>query len=188
MIKTAKRPMEGVRSPRAASVLGMPVQHDASFGPLAGGSHALLVTYKRDGGAVPTPVWFALDLDGRLFVWTEIEAFKAKRVRRNPEALLAPCDPRGAPLGPPIAARGRVLDDPAEREHAAAIIRGHWNLGQRLFERLAPADRGPLPRVRSRGGAAQLTFAMPKEPPAVVAAVVPFRSWSWSVSPASRLT
>lgn len=137
MIKTAKRPMEGVRSPRAASVLGMPVQHDASFGPLAGGSHALLVTYKRDGGAVPTPVWFALDLDGRLFVWTEIEAFKAKRVRRNPEALLAPCDPRGAPLGPPIAARGRVLDDPAEREHAAAIIRGHWNLGQRLFERLS---------------------------------------------------
>lgn len=136
-IKAAKRPMEGVRSPQAASVLGMPVRHDASFGALAGGSHALLVTYKRDGGAVPTPVWFALDVDGRLFVWTEIEAFKAKRLRRNPEALLAPCDPRGAPLGPPIAARGRVLSDPAEREHAAAVVRRSWNLGQRLFERLS---------------------------------------------------
>lgn len=137
LVRTAKRPMDGARSPAAGSVLDMPVRNDATFAALAGRRHALLVTYKRDGGAVPTPVWFGLDGDDRLFVWTEIDAFKAKRVRRTAEALLAPCDPRGAPLGPPIAARGRVLTDAAEREHAAAVIRRSWNLGQRLFERVS---------------------------------------------------
>lgn len=136
MLKVAKRPMEGARSPNAASVLDLPLQHDASFAALDGGAHALLVTYKRDGGAVPTPVWFARDGE-RLFVWTEIGAFKAKRLRRNPDALLAPCDPRGTPLGPPILTRGRVLADPVERAHAAAVIRRSWNLGQRLFERFS---------------------------------------------------
>lgn len=111
--------MDGAKSPAAASVLELPVRHESSFALLSARSHALLVTYKRDSGAVPSPVWFALDGDDRLYVWTEVNAFKAKRVQRNPEALLAPCDGRGTPLGPPIAAR---------------VIRGSWNVWQRVFE------------------------------------------------------
>jgi uncharacterized protein len=134
VVKAAKRPMDGARSPAAASVLELPVRHESSFALLSGRSHELLVTYKRDSGALPTPVWFALDGDDRLYVWTEVNAFKAKRVQRNPEALLAPCDVRGMPLGPPIAARGRVLTDPAARDRAARVIRGSWNVWQRVFE------------------------------------------------------
>lgn len=137
VVKVLKGPMEGTRSPRAAEVLTMPVAEDASFDALRGGAHALLVTYKRNGDGVPTPVWFALEDDGRLYVWTELNAYKAKRLRRNPDALLAPCDPRGAPLGPPIAAKGRILETRAERAHAAAVIGSRWNLGQRLFEFIA---------------------------------------------------
>jgi uncharacterized protein len=133
VVKAAKRPMDGARSPAAASVLELPVRHESSFALLSGRSHELLVTYKRDSGAVPTPAWFALDGDDRLYVWTEVNAFK-KRVQRNPEALLAPCDVRGTPLGPPIAARGWVLTDPAERDRAARVIRGSWNVWQRVFE------------------------------------------------------
>ncbi|EHN09548.1 hypothetical protein PAI11_36280 [Patulibacter medicamentivorans] len=135
LIKGAKRPMEGSRSSKAASVLDLPVEH-GDFAALEGHKHVLLVTYKRDGGAVPTPVWFARDGE-RLYVWTEVEAFKAKRVRRDPRALLAPCSPIGAPLGPPIAARGRVLEAAAERDHAAQVIRRRWGIGRRLFERLS---------------------------------------------------
>ncbi|WP_320668994.1 PPOX class F420-dependent oxidoreductase [Patulibacter defluvii] len=134
LLKAAKRPMDGARSPRAASVLDQPPRHDPTFAVLDGRTHALLVTYKRDGSAVPTPVWFARDGE-RVVVWTEVGAFKAKRLRRDPRALLAPCDPRGAPLGPAVAARGRVLTDPAERTRAATVVRRSWNLGQRLFER-----------------------------------------------------
>jgi hypothetical protein len=94
VVKAARRPIDGARSPAAASVLELPVRQESSFALLSGRSHALLVTCKRDSGAVPTPVWFAFDGDDRLYVWTEVNAFKAKRLKRNPEALLAPCDVR----------------------------------------------------------------------------------------------
>jgi pyridoxamine 5'-phosphate oxidase-like protein len=92
LIKAGKRPMDGARSAKAASVLDMPVQ-TTGFDALAGHTHMLLVTFKRDGSAVPTPVWFARDGD-RVYVWTEINAYKAKRVRRDPRALIAPCGHR----------------------------------------------------------------------------------------------
>jgi PPOX class probable F420-dependent enzyme len=136
-VKILKGPMEGSRSPRAVDVLTAPVTFAADFDALRGGAHALLVTYKKNGDGVPTPVWFALDGEARLYVWTELNAYKAKRLARNAEALLAPCDPRGAPLGSPIAARGRILEARTERAHAAAVIGSRWNFGQRMFERIA---------------------------------------------------
>lgn len=132
LVKAGKRPLEGVRSADAASILDQPVQ-PGGFDVLDGHTHALLVTYKRDGNGVPTPVWFARDGE-RLYVWTEVNAFKAKRLRRDPRALLAPCGPTGKPLGPPVAARGRILTDPAERDRARRAVRGQWGIGRKLFE------------------------------------------------------
>lgn len=121
------------RSAKAGTVLDLPVAH-GGFDALRGHTHMLLVTYRRDGTPVPTPVWFGQDGD-RLYVWTEEEAFKAKRLRRRASALVAPCTPRGAPTGVPVAARGRVLDDAEGRERAAAVIRRSWGPLRRLFER-----------------------------------------------------
>jgi PPOX class probable F420-dependent enzyme len=58
-----------------------------------------LRSYKRDGGAVDTPVWVA-PLDGKLYVFTLRETFKVKRVTRNPKVQVAKCDIRGKLLGP----------------------------------------------------------------------------------------
>lgn len=135
LVKAGKRPLEGVRSSEAASILDAPVQV-GGFDGLDGHTHALLVTFKRDGTGVPTPVWFARDGE-RLYVWTEINAFKAKRLRRDPRALVAPCGPTGKPSGPPVAARGRILTDAAERERAGRAIRAQWGFGRKLFERVS---------------------------------------------------
>ncbi len=132
LLKAGKRPMDASRSAQAATVLDMPVQH-SDFSSLAGEKHVLLVTYKRDGTPIASPVWFARD-GQQVYVWTEVNAFKAKRLRRDPRALLAPCSPLGVPRGNPIAARGRVLTDPSERQRAAAVIRSQWGLGRRLTE------------------------------------------------------
>jgi hypothetical protein len=132
LVRAAKRPMDGMRHDEAATVLDRPVQH-TDFSALAGLTHCLLVTYKRDGTPIASPVWFALG-DGRLYVWTEINAYKAKRLSRDPRALIAPCGPTGKPLGDPIAARGRILETADERAHAAQLIRSSWGLGRRLFE------------------------------------------------------
>jgi PPOX class probable F420-dependent enzyme len=121
-IARRKGAVDRVRSPKAFEILQRT--------PL------LLVTWKKNGDAVPSPVWFAREGE-RLFVWTEVNAYKAKRLRRDPRALVAPCTATGVPQGEPIAARGRVLETDAERARAAKLLRRDWNIGQRLFERFS---------------------------------------------------
>lgn len=79
-----------------------------------------LVTYRRDGREVPTPVWAAED-SGELLIWTRADSGKVKRLRRDPAVTVAPCD-----------WRGRLASD-AE----------HWKGQSRLLE-----DKDGLDRVR----------------------------------------
>ena len=131
LLRAMKRPMNAARHDDALGVLDLPVTY-GDFSAITG-THILLVTYKRDGTPVPSPVWFARDGE-QLYVWTEINAFKAKRLRNDERALIAPCSPRGVPRGAPVAAVGRVLTDAGERDRAARTIRRSWGPGRRLFE------------------------------------------------------
>ena len=54
----------------------------SGFEHLRGHKYCLLVTYKRNGEAVPTPVWFGL-AGGRLYLRSEADAAKVKRVRNE---------------------------------------------------------------------------------------------------------
>lgn len=101
---------------------------------IAPSKRSLLVTYRRDGRPVATPVWAAPGHDGRFYVRSERTAGKVKRLRRDPRMLVAPCTVRGEPLGAPFEARARVLgpDEEARGEHALAQ---RYGLGRELFER-----------------------------------------------------
>ena len=63
-----------------------------------------LVTFRRDGRAVSTPVWFAA-MGGEFGVITETNVGKVKRIRNNPRVTVQVCDVRGnvAPAGDPNA-------------------------------------------------------------------------------------
>lgn len=98
-----------------------------------------LTTFKRDGTAVSTPVWFAPLEDGRLAVVTDAEAGKRKRLRNDPRCTVAPCDVRGRVHGPAEAATAEVVEGAeAMRPGLAALARrygGQWwafNLMRRL--------------------------------------------------------
>ena len=80
---------------------------------------ALLTSYRKDGTPVGTPVHVAVE-DGRAFFRTWDTAWKAKRLRRNPEVELAPSTLRGHPTGEAIHARAELLegDDAALAAHA----------------------------------------------------------------------
>ena len=101
-----------------------------------------LVTFRRDGRTVATPVWHA-EHDGRLYVFTEANAGKVKRLRREPKVRLAPCDVRGRVRGDWYDGRARIVAD-AQAEDAAytALSRKYgwqmWlvNLGSRLAGRI----------------------------------------------------
>jgi PPOX class probable F420-dependent enzyme len=128
-----KRLLVALRSKDADTLVDLPVQH-GGFSSLGGHKHCLVVTYRKDGRPVAQPVWPGYDGD-RVYIWTEIQAYKAKRLRNNPLALIAPCSFRGKPLGPPIAARGRILETEAERRHAESVIRSQWGWKRKMFER-----------------------------------------------------
>lgn len=57
-----------------------------------------LTTFRRNGNAVPTPVWF-LQRDGKIFVKTSSITGKVKRIRHNEHVTFAACDARGAVHG-----------------------------------------------------------------------------------------
>ena len=54
--------------------------------PLDRDPYVSLLSWKRDGSGVETPVW-AAPLDGKLVVFTLKDSFKVKRVRRNPKGV-----------------------------------------------------------------------------------------------------
>jgi uncharacterized protein len=126
-----KKVLEALRSPESATVLTMAVR-TGGFGSLVAHKHCLVVSYRQDGRPIAQAVWPGYDGD-RIYIWTEEQAMKAKRLRRNPNALIAACSFRGKPLGDPVAATGRILDDPAERAHAAATISSQWGWKRKTF-------------------------------------------------------
>ncbi|MGW6917190.1 PPOX class F420-dependent oxidoreductase [Kitasatospora sp. NPDC054939] len=65
---------------------------------LSSGSYLLLTTFRKDGTAVPTPVWVVRDGDA-LGVWTVADSWKVKRIRNRADVLVGPCDVRGNPTG-----------------------------------------------------------------------------------------
>jgi PPOX class probable F420-dependent enzyme len=103
------------------------------FGHLEGHSYCLVVTYKRSGEGVPTPVWFGVDDEGRLHFRTYAVSVKVKRIRNHPRVRIAPCTARGKPLGPAAEGTARVLGD-GEEEHAERTIQSNYGLFRRIYE------------------------------------------------------
>ena len=100
---------------------------------MRGHKYCLLVTYKRSGEAVPTPVWFGLG-DAKLYVRSEANVAKVKRIRNDPRVRVAPCTMRGKPLGPPAEGQARVLDQHGESEQAEAALQANFGLGRKIYE------------------------------------------------------
>jgi uncharacterized protein len=122
----------GIRH-RDAAGLEAGDRHD--FGEFPGHKHCLVVTYRRSGEAVPTPVWFGI-ADDRIYFRSEERVGKIRRIRANDRVLVAPCDSRGKPLGSGVEARARIL--PAEQEERAeAAIQSNFGLGRRVYESAA---------------------------------------------------
>ena len=108
------------------------------FDHLRGHKYCVLVTYKRNGEAVPTPVWFGL-ADGKVYVRSEADAAKVRRIRNDSRARVAPCTVRGKPLGPSAEGRARVLETLDEEQRAEAALKANYGLGRRTYKRVGGA-------------------------------------------------
>ena len=123
-----------VRHPAARDVALAASAPGGDLGRLLVHKYCLVITYRRDGTAVPTPVWFGVD-GARLYFRTGAAAAKVKRIRADGRAAVAPCTARGEPLGPAAEYGARILDGEPDRERAERAISRHYGIGRRLYVR-----------------------------------------------------
>lgn len=98
---------------------------DAIPSAVRGQKYISLTTFRKNGTAVATPVWFGEDGD-KLYVMTRSDMGKTKRIRNNPQVRVAPCTIRGKVTGAEFAASARILT-PEEHVHARqAINQKYW--------------------------------------------------------------
>ncbi len=99
-------------------------------------------TFRKDGRGVRTPVWFVREGD-TLYVWTQFDSGKAKRIRRNGKVRIAPCNARGDLLGQWIEAYAEADASPQMLEHVQALMARKYGLAFRGFQWM-----GRLQKVR----------------------------------------
>jgi hypothetical protein len=112
--------------------------------PLAKASYVSLTTYRKSGEPVSTPVWVA-PLGDELVVIPMADAWKVKRLERDPRAQLRACDVRGrvADGAPSYDATGRVSRERGEIDR----VRGAMNR-KYLLARIGNFAQDTIGRLR----------------------------------------
>jgi uncharacterized protein len=101
-------------------VMSAPIPHE-----IHGQKYISLATFRKNGAAIATPVWFGED-DGKLYVMTRSDMGKCKRIRNNPEVKIAPCNMRGKITGPEFPATARILPPDEFVRARQSINRKYW--------------------------------------------------------------
>jgi PPOX class probable F420-dependent enzyme len=122
-----------MRSPRATEIAE--AAPTGSLGDLRGRKYCVLVTYKKSGEAVPSPLWFGTG-NGKLYFQTGATSAKVKRIGRNPDVRVAPATSRGRPLASSFVATARVVPPEGEAE-AERWLQANYGLGRRLYSLLS---------------------------------------------------
>jgi PPOX class probable F420-dependent enzyme len=96
-----------------------------------GQKYISLASFRKNGVAVYTPIWFA-EANGLLYVMTNSKSGKYKRIRNNPKVKIAPCTMRGKIIGPEFPAKVRILS-PDEFPQARRLINTKYWLARIPF-------------------------------------------------------
>lgn len=96
---------------------------------LSRGKYLLVTSFRKDGSPVATPVWVLQD-GAALGVWTTAESWKVKRIRRNPDVLVGPCDLRGKPTGDSVPATAEILDAAGTARYRPLLAKKYGLVGR----------------------------------------------------------
>jgi len=92
---------------------------------IRGEKYISLVTFRKSGDPVPTPVWFG-EKNDKLYAMTRSDSGKYKRIKNNPQVRVAPCTARGKVTGPEFAAGARLLPEEDWPQACQTIKRKYW--------------------------------------------------------------
>ncbi|WP_329108663.1 PPOX class F420-dependent oxidoreductase [Micromonospora sp. NBC_01699] len=95
--------------------------------------YATVTTYRRDGRPVPTPVGVVAH-GGELFVLTQRDSGKVKRIRNNPSVEVTPCDMNGRIAAGALTVEGRArLLDRAETAQVRRLMARRFPIVRLVF-------------------------------------------------------
>ncbi|GFE18437.1 hypothetical protein Sgleb_64840 [Streptomyces glebosus] len=102
-----------------------------------------LVTFRRNGTPVATPVW-AVAEGAELLVWTRDDSWKVKRLRHDPRVTVTPCDVRGriAEGARTVEGIGRLLEGAAGLGRVRKAMARKYGLRFRLMDVVGALVRG----------------------------------------------
>jgi hypothetical protein len=92
---------------------------------IQGHKYVSLATFRKNGAAVYTPVWFGEE-DDKIYVKSRSDSGKYKRIRNNPQVRIAPCTMRGKITGPEFPATARILPPESWSRAGQTIERKYW--------------------------------------------------------------
>lgn len=95
-----------------------------SFAALYPYEFIVLTTFRRNGQAMPTTIWFTHD-NGKLYFTTSTTTGKIKRIRNDSQVFVAPSDRVGNVLGEKVAGQAREVTS-AEHEHVQNLLRAKY--------------------------------------------------------------
>ena len=130
LARRLNRFLDGLRSQAAFPAAGEPGTA-TDLSALHGHKYCLLVSFRRSGQPVPTPVWFGLN-QGRAYFNTRERNAKVKRIRHDAHVRVGPCSFRGEPLGPLAEGSARVVAF-AEEAAAESALRSNYGLVRRAY-------------------------------------------------------
>ena len=153
MLQTGYGDVNSYAISSAVSAVGLNLGGMTVLDDLARAHYVSLTTFRKNGTGVATPVWHAVD-DGELFVWTESDSWKVKRIRNNGRAVVTACNVRGkiAPGAATAEGTARILDAAENDKVRALLARKYWMV------RATEWFTAIVPRFKRKGTAIAVSF------------------------------
>ncbi|TMI42045.1 PPOX class F420-dependent oxidoreductase [Candidatus Bathyarchaeota archaeon] len=104
----------------------------AKLADLAAEQYLVIETYRKNGDPVRTPVWF-VEHQGIIYVRTNRDTGKVKRIRRNPHVRIAPSTARGIPKSDWIEAEAIIIASEGEAKAAFSLLKTKYGIQYRLI-------------------------------------------------------
>jgi uncharacterized protein len=102
---------------------------DEKLKQFEGKSFLNLETFRKNGVAVKTPVWFT-ENDRMIYVRTVAGSGKVKRIKNNGGVRIVPCEANGTPTGEWIAAHAVEVTDPESAELVRQLLEKKYGVVQ----------------------------------------------------------
>jgi hypothetical protein len=113
---------------------------------LIGEKYISLATFRKNGQAVETPVWFAQQ-DENIYIFSSGDAGKVKRLKNSSRARIAPCTVSGVIKGEWKEATAHIIESAQEQDLAYRALLNKYRFQMRFLDFFSSLFRKKESRV-----------------------------------------